>query len=355
MKRVRKDDDEHSDGHRAGKEKRIDARDQAEDEKDRSGELGVRGDVTEKDGDVVAGEVGGERGNAAVAEDLRVPVRQEDQPGSNSQHERGDVNGPFAHVASIVGTTSLFVSIYLATFIAAGYVARITGMRWFYWPGLVAATVATLATVAIIEGGRWNIGVVVPAQYAARDFAIGIVFAAILIGIADLIVLATTSMRHTRGSGFPFAELWIVYVPAAIHEEVLFRGYLFQKIRRWSRPAAIGISSVIFAALHGSNSGINTIAIVNLLLAGVFLCLAYERYERLWLPIGIHLGWNLASGPILGYGVSGFAPEASVLRIAGGGPSWLTGGAFGIEGSVTATAVEGIGIAILFLTREIKH
>ena len=55
----------------------------------------------------------------------------------------------------------------------------------------------------------------------------------------------------------------------------------------------------------------------NLILAGVLLALAYERYERLWFPIGIHIAWNVASGPILGYDVSGYVPSQTVLRTIG--------------------------------------
>ena len=246
------------------------------------------------------------------------------------------------------GTTSLFVAIYLATFISSGYVARITGSSFFYWPALLAAAVATMGTIAIIERGRWDIGFIVPPVPAGRDFAVGLVFAAALIGIADVIVLATTSMRHTAGSGFPWYALWMIYIPAAIHEEVLFRGYLFQRAYSIHRGAGIVVSSIIFAALHANNVGVSWIAMLNLVLAGVFLALAWERHRRLWLPIGIHLGWNIASGPILGYGVSGFSPEASVLQTLGRGPAWLTGSAFGIEGSVAATVVEVIGIAVLW-------
>ena len=251
-----------------------------------------------------------------------------------------------------MGTASLFVSVYLATFIAVGYVARITGLQHFYWPALMAASAATVVTVGIMERGRWNIGVLVPPQLAARDLVLGFLFAAILIGIADLVLLATTSMRHARGTGFPWSELWIVFAPAAMHEEVLFRGYLFQRIRVWNRGVAIGASSVVFAALHGSNRGIDAIATVNLLLAGVFLCFAYERYERLWFPFGVHLGWNVTSGPITGFAVSGFESPRSVLRLVGSGPNWLTGGEFGIEASVIATLVEVIGITVLFVSRE---
>ena len=90
----------------------------------------------------------------------------------------------------------------------------------------------------------------------------------------------------------------------------------------------------------------------NLFFAGILLALAYARYERLWFPIGIHLGWNLLSGPILGYNVSGYASRETVLRTVGRGSPWLTGGLFGIEGSVWIVLVELAGIALLLPRRR---
>ena len=90
------------------------------------------------------------------------------------------------------------------------------------------------------------------------------------------------------------------------------------------------------------------IAIANLLLAGVLLALAYERTRHLWLPIGIHLGWNVVSGPILGYDVSGYVAGATVLTAHAAGPVWITGGAFGIEGSVWMVVIETLAIVWLF-------
>ena len=203
-----------------------------------------------------------------------------------------------------------------------------------------------------MERGRWNIGLFVPPQLAARDFLAGAAFAFVLIAIADLVLVAATSMRHVRGSGFPWSDLWIVFAPAALHEEVLFRGYLFQRIRVWNRGVAFAASSVVFAALHAGNRGVDVIAFVNLALAGVLLCLAYERYGRLWFPFGLHLGWNVVSGPVFGYAVSGFEAPRSVLRFVGAAPAWLSGGDFGIEGGVMATLVEVIGITVLFVSRE---
>lgn len=212
---------------------------------------------------------------------------------------------------------------------------------------LIGAALATMACVAVFDGGRWRLGLFVPPRIAALDFLRGGVFAVLLIGLIDALLVLTLNVRHTRGAGFPGRELLLTFTPAAVHEELVFRGYLYQKMRRWNRIAAIICTSIVFAAMHYGNRGLTSVAAANLVLAGVLLALAYERYERLWFPIGIHLVWNVLSGPILGYGVSGYVASLSVLRAIPAGPSWIAGGMFGIEGSVWTGVIEAGGIFLL--------
>lgn len=246
----------------------------------------------------------------------------------------------------------MFACTYLATFLSLGYAAVAAGVPFYQWVGLISVTVATAVTVAILERGRWRLGLFVRPTLAVRELLFGLLFAVILILACDALILLANGARHGPGSGFPWMELMTVFLPAAIHEELAFRGYLFQKLRQWRRGAAIILSAAVFAALHGWNIGVSPIALGNVFLAGVLLALSYERYARLWFPIGIHLAWNVLSGPILGYPVSGFVAGESVLRTTLSVPVWLTGGNFGIEGSVWMGVAELVGI--LFFMRSSK-
>jgi uncharacterized protein len=255
-------------------------------------------------------------------------------------------------LARLLAALSLFVSLYLATFFVAGYLISIAGAYFGQWVSLLSVCAATVGTVAIIEREVWSLGLFVPARLAVREALLGGGFAILLIGAADGLVMLTTRLRHVAGNGFPWIELVAVYLPAVFHEELLFRGYPFQKIWRRHRLGAVLFSSFLFAALHGGNNAFSLLAMTNLFLAGILLALAYARYERLWFPIGIHLGWNLLSGPILGYNVSVYIPGQSVLRTVGRGLPWLTGGLFGIEGSIWIVIVELAGIAVLLPRRR---
>jgi membrane protease YdiL (CAAX protease family) len=254
--------------------------------------------------------------------------------------------------AEIVAALSLFVALYLATFFVAGYLCAAAGAYFGQWVSLLSVCAATFGTVGIFERGVWPLGIFVPPRLAVREILLGCGFAILLIGAADGLVMLTTRLRHVAGNGFPWFELAAVYLPAVFHEELLFRGYPFQKIWRRHRLGAVLFSSIVFAALHAGNNAISPLAMANLVLAGILLALAYARYERLWFPIGIHLAWNLLSGPILGYNVSGYVPGESVFRTAGRGAPWLTGGLFGLEGSVWIVVVELGGIALLLPRRR---
>jgi membrane protease YdiL (CAAX protease family) len=233
-----------------------------------------------------------------------------------------------------------------------GYLAAAAGVYFNQWVSLLSVCGATGGTVAILERGVWPLGFFVPPRLAVREALLGSGFAMLLIGAADGLVMLTTKLRHVAGNGFPWIELVAVYLPAVFHEELLFRGYPFQKIWQRHRPGAILFSAFVFAALHAGNNAFSALAMANIFFAGILLALAYARYERLWFPIGIHLGWNLLSGPILGYNVSGYAGRETVLRTVGRGSPWLTGGLFGIEGSVWIVVVELAGIALLLPRRR---
>ena len=243
----------------------------------------------------------------------------------------------------VVAPLALFVCFYVATLIVLEWLR----FPFAQWMGLIAVTVATAMTVAIWEHGRWPLGLFVPPRLAVPEFLFGTAFGAVLVGVCAALVVLSTSVWHARGAGFPWRDLLLVYIPAAVHEELLFRGYGFQALHRWNRTFALLFVALLFAALHMGNAAVTWLGLTNVFLGGVLLGLAYERYGRLWFPIGLHLAWNVMSGPILGHEVSGYDSMATVLVERGHGPRWLTGGEFGIEGSVWMSVIELAGIVLL--------
>lgn len=231
------------------------------------------------------------------------------------------------------------------------YVATLLLLSWLrfpapQWAGLLCGAVATVAAAGVAERG-WQIGLFVRPSLALRDVVLGAACGSVLVLLADLAVILTTGLRHGSGQGMPWREIALVYVPAVVHEEAVFRGYPFQKLLAWNRLAAIGGVAALFAALHAGNSAVTSLGLTNVFLGGVLLGLSYEVTGRLWFPIGLHFAWNVVAGPLLGHEVSGYVPASSLLVERGSGAGWLTGGEFGIEGSLWMTAVTLAAVALL--------
>ena len=134
--------------------------------------------------------------------------------------------------------------------------------------------------------------------------------------------------------------MFIASLGAAVWEEAVFRGALYQAVERLAgRGAAVLVSAVVFGLLHAFNRGATVTSTLAIAVeAGLLLGLAFAYARSLWFPIGIHLGWNFCEGGLFGAAVSGGAAQG-VFPIALRGPAFLTGGAFGPEASLVAMLV----------------
>ena len=139
----------------------------------------------------------------------------------------------------------------------------------------------------------------------------------------------------------------------SFNEELSFRGYILQRLAQaWGLPAAVIVSSLIFAMVHVLNPNVQPLAMVSLFVAGLLLACAYLVSRSLWLPIGLHIGWNLAEMHLLGFAGSG-APEPALVRSVVTGPEVMTGGAFGPEGGLVGLTATLTGIIILLAGYQI--
>ena len=130
-------------------------------------------------------------------------------------------------------------------------------------------------------------------------------------------------------------------------EELLFRGYGFQQLIRATNPwfAVVG-TSVLFGIVHDSNPDFSRIALLNTVLFGVIFGLALVRHRTLWLPYGMHFGWNIALAAI-GANLSGLRIKLTGLTVVPVGPSYWTGDAYGPEASLLTTlAVVAAGLIL---------
>lgn len=245
-----------------------------------------------------------------------------------------------------------FVSMIVLSLAIRAWMPEREGLVLNHLASLASVVVATIGCLLWFENGRWDLGLFLEPRRVVRGFVRGVVCGALIVGLSDLLIVATSDYRHVAGAGLDWRLLLTLIIPAAFAEELLFRGYVLQKLYRTSASWAVVVTSLLFALAHAGNPAMSFVAFTNIFLAGVVLALMWAWDQSLWMPALGHITWNVLSGPVLGHELSGLTLGTTLLEEVDPGPEWLTGGEFGIEASVILTLVE---IAcILLLIRRIR-
>lgn len=186
-----------------------------------------------------------------------------------------------------------------------------------------------------------------------KDTGLGVILGFLLQTFTILVIylIATYKVIEVNGLSSLLPAITIS-LSSSIIEEILFRGIIFRITEeKLGTFIALLISALLFGALHYTNPGSSFIAALGLALqAGVLLGLCYTYTKSLWLPIGLHFGWNFTQSGIYGARVSGIDVGQSLFESEISGPAMVTGGAFGPEGSVQATVfclLVSVGLYVL--------
>lgn len=192
--------------------------------------------------------------------------------------------------------------------------------------GLVLGTAAILATMGLLFLSQ---SAHVESTRTALDGVIS----------ADT-VWSTSSWSNTA------LRLALLLAPAALWEELLFRGYLWTVandaggvvLARWSTAIAFGV-------VHLTNPGAGVVSTLLVIVAGFALGAIRERTGSLAAAWFAHFAWNWVMAAVLHVPVSGVPFDSPGYRIVSSGPSWWTGGAWGPEGGVAALIVLCVALA----------
>jgi uncharacterized protein len=225
----------------------------------------------------------------------------------------------------------------IAQFLGRGMVAQTV-------PPLLAASLLGALAMAIFESrgltdlglhwrkeAQWNL---------LKGTAIGA-------GGAAILILSPVAVRAARFESVPdagFSTLTAVFTLAllfcgAAGEEIAFRGFPLQfLIRGYGAWIAIPGIGILFGLLHGFNPGSTPLSMANTAGFGILFGIALMRSHDLWLPIGLHFGWN-ATLPFLGVDLSGFTIQVVGYRVVWKAGTLWSGGAYGPEASILATVV----------------
>jgi membrane protease YdiL (CAAX protease family) len=207
---------------------------------------------------------------------------------------------------------------------------------------------ALILSVAMIAAYRFLVSVLerrtadeLKSSGAVRALAPGVLAGAGLFALVYAVLWALGAVSFGGSGGFAgVGRAFAAAIAAAVGEEIVFRGVVYRRLEeRLGTTIALVVSAAVFGLVHAGNPGANwasTLAIA--LESGVLLGLAYAATRSLWLPIGLHFGWNFTEGGIFGAAVSG-GQSSGLINASLVGPPLITGGAFGPEASLVALLV----------------
>ncbi len=230
--------------------------------------------------------------------------------------------------------------------------------RKYLSPNMGQLALAATFLVVYLAGARWierrSVRELAPG-HAVPEFATGLALGFVLFS-AVMAILWAMGVYHPMGLGtVALTNGLAMAIASGILEELLFRGILFRLSARivgtWG---ALLFTSALFGLAHFSNPGATLASSLAIMLeAGVLLGAAYAVTGRLWLPIGLHIGWNFTEGSVFGMSVSGFNADSGWLRGSLSGSRLMTGGPFGPEASVVAVLL-CLSLAVYLLYRTLK-
>ena len=160
--------------------------------------------------------------------------------------------------------------------------------------------------------------------------------------------LIVTFWAVPRQFGLLCIDLLLLLI-AALAEEVMFRGYPFQRLIQAVGPTfATILASLFFASLHTFNPSAGRASFFVTMVGSWLLSIAYLRTRALWVSWGWHFAWNASMCLLFGLPVSGITEYSPVIQSNTVGPSWMTGGNYGPEASTVTALVLLVGLFVVY-------
>jgi membrane protease YdiL (CAAX protease family) len=192
------------------------------------------------------------------------------------------------------------------------------GLGWFFF-GLLAGTVGFLLALATAYG----------------------------FGIVRFIGESAVTPRLLSGIG----RAVLIIGLRTFGEEFFFRAWLQPLlVRSWGIPLGLAVTSILFGLVHVFSRGVPLVVLVNVTLAGAFFGLIALRTGGLAAPFAAHWAWNAIEQ--CGFGLvpnPGFDSMGTFIDLDLVGPTLLSGGSDGLNGSLGTTVVLVVCVVALGL------
>jgi hypothetical protein len=258
-----------------------------------------------------------------------------------------------------IPTEKLGLILKLGFFIFLAYISLLISGALLFFSGILIAgagstfisgTISNAVSVRVFErkpltavGLNWHSGSLRNlwiGTAAGTGAAVLVLGGPVLAGMARI-----EATPENPGSPSALAFVTVILIFGAVGEELLFRGYGFQiLLRPLGRLGTLLPTSLLFGWAHSGNENVSTLGLINTIGFGIVLGYAFLRSGDLWLPIGIHFGWNWIL-PLAGANLSGFTMGLTGYAVRWNVSDLWSGGAYGPEASVLTC---GIIVALMF-------
>jgi len=172
-------------------------------------------------------------------------------------------------------------------------------------------------------------------------------------GFVILYLLDQVEVNGIDYSPYFFFGFILFFIVQSFSEEIIFRSFLIPMIQhRIGTLAALIISSLLFFVVHLGNPNASWMGMINLILGGVLMGLLFLKYKNIWMPTGFHASWNFVQSAFLGFPVSGLEIH-SLVDLEETGNDYISGGAFGYEGSLISIVI--LVVTIFYLLKKDKQ
>jgi membrane protease YdiL (CAAX protease family) len=243
-------------------------------------------------------------------------------------------------------------AVVVVAFAGGQAVAAVQGNPWVTVAlGLVTAVLAVLVYRWVVRRTERREVTELAGSGAVARLLTGVLIGAAMFGVVAFNI-AFNGGFHINGLGSVPGAVGLLgfMAAAAVTEELLFRGVLFRIVERWTGTyLALLLTGLIFGGAHLLNADATLWGAVAIAVeAGFMLAACYAATRTLWVPIGLHFGWNFLLGGVFSLAVSGNGESKGLLDVTVSGPEIFTGGTFGPEAGV-ATVGSGLLLTLVFL------
>ncbi|SFB71086.1 CPBP family intramembrane glutamic endopeptidase [Butyrivibrio sp. YAB3001] len=190
----------------------------------------------------------------------------------------------------------------------------------------------------------------------------------ILLGFGTNSICAVAALLHKDigiyFNSFDLLKLISLFLAVFVQssaEELLCRGFLYQKLRKGYRHPAVAIilNATLFAALHLLNPGVSALAIMDIFITGIFFSLIVYYMDSIWCAMTLHAAWNFTQNIIYGLPNSGIVSPYSLFKLdaAAAKDSFAYSVDFGLEGTILAVAVMlvcSVAVYLIYSKKNVK-